>query len=221
MSPHCTSKIYIYPLIDPFTNEVRYIGKTCYLKQRLQRQCCEKSNTYRCHWIQSLMAQGKRPIQEILEELEPDADWQTSERKWIAYGRAQGWRLTNSTDGGDGVLNLSGESKERMLKTWKGRKHRPESLAKMSAASSAHRASAETRVKMSKAHTGREITPEWRENLSQAVRKLTDDQVRDIRKMLKEGYTQKVIAAKYGVHKGTISHIYRNKFYTDVPDMPD
>src|ERR1700675_4430931 len=123
--------IYIYVLIDPFTNEKRYIGKTIRLRDRLLNQCNEKSDTYRCHWIQSVIAKGLRPIQEILEEMPDGTDWQERERYWIAEARRQGWPLTNCTDGGDGVLNISGESADRMKRTWIGRKHKPESIEKM------------------------------------------------------------------------------------------
>ncbi len=208
--------IYIYALRDPFTDEIRYIGKSIRPRERLANQCNEKSNTHRCHWIQSVLARGSKPIQEILEVLPDDANWQDIEKKWIAYGRSAGWNLTNSTDGGDGVLNISGESKERMIKTWKGRKHRPESLLKIGQASKGRKFSEETLKRKSEKMKGRIISSEHRAKLSSAIRKLTGDQVKEIRHLLASGVKQYEIAQLYGVNKGTISNIHRKKFYNDV-----
>lgn len=211
-------KVYIYALVDPFTDEIRYIGKSVRPRERLTNQCNERSNTHRCHWIQSVMAKGKRPIQIILEELPADADWQAAEKRWIAHGREQGWPLTNGTDGGDGVPGLSGESKERMLKTWTGRKHKPESLLKIGAASRQRKHTPEWSQLMHEKMKGRVFSPDHLSKISRSLRKLTDDQVREIRKLLLQGALQKELAVVYGVDKGTISNIKRKVSYADVPD---
>ncbi|KKL54801.1 hypothetical protein LCGC14_2261760, partial [marine sediment metagenome] len=115
--------IYIYALIDPFTKEIRYIGKSIKPKERLINQCNEYSPTWRTNWIQSIFKQGKRPEMSILQALEDNEDWQDAERKWIKKGREMGWRLTNCTDGGDGLVNPSEEVRQKIIKTWIGRKH--------------------------------------------------------------------------------------------------
>lgn len=205
--------IYIYALKDPFTDEIRYIGKSVRPKERLTNQCNEHSDTYRCHWIQSVIKQGKKPVQIILEELLPDSDWQKSEREWIAYGRSQGWPLTNTTDGGDGVPGLSGESKERMLKTWLGRKHKPESLLKIGSASKGRKHTPEWSMLMHEKMKGREFSADTRSKISASVSKLTDTQVQEILELLKQKISQYVIADRYGVHQTTISNINCGKFY--------
>lgn len=93
--------VYIYALIDPRTNEVRYIGKTTDPKGRLYEHT-KKSDlaTHKAHWINQLRAEGLRPRMEILEETTA-AKWEKRERHWIAYGKAQGWRLTNIRAGGN------------------------------------------------------------------------------------------------------------------------
>lgn len=207
--------IYIYALKDPFTDEIRYIGKTINLKRRLSNECRETAKSYRCHWIQSIISRGKKPIQVILETLEPDADWQAAEKKWIAYGRAQGWPLTNTTEGGDGVPGISGESKERMLKAWKGRKHKPESLVKIGLASKGRYQSEETKRKRSEALKGRQFSDETRSKISANVSKLTDVQIEQIRDLLSNKVSQRVIAKMFGVHQTTISNINRGKCYVD------
>ena len=62
-------KYTIYKLIDPITNEIRYIGLTFNeLKQRLKSHCSEKSKSHKSNWIQSLRNKGLRPIIESIED---------------------------------------------------------------------------------------------------------------------------------------------------------
>ena len=196
--------VFIYALIDPFTFRIRYIGKTDNLKRRLANQLNETSNTYRCHWLQSLKSKGKKPIQAVLQEVSESENWQEIEKKWIRIAKKYGWPLVNCTDGGDGVTNLSGESKERMLLTWKGRKHKPETLLKLSASSRGRVKPEKSKDIVSQKMKGRKI--EWADKLQTALRKFDEATVFLVLEDLK---TMKVIdvAAKYGVHRTTISKI--------------
>lgn len=197
--------VFIYALIDPFTFKVRYIGKSIRPKERLMNQLNENSKTYRTHWIKYLKSRGKRPIQVILQELKDEENWQEAERKWIRIARKHGWNLVNCTDGGDGVINLSGESKERLLKTWKGRKHKPESIEKMRIRSSQQVRSESSKVKLSLKMKGRKI--EWREKLKNAVRKFSDQDIIDVQSALKMGIKVIDLAKRYNVHRTTITKI--------------
>ncbi len=47
-------------------------------------------------------------------------------------------------------------------------------------------------------------------------RKLSDSQVKDIRKAVSNGVLQKTLAIKYNVVKSTISGVVNNKYYTEV-----
>ena len=196
--------VFIYALIDPFTFKVRYIGKTINLKQRFRTQMNERSNTHRCNWIISLASKGKKPTQVVLQELKPDEDWQAAEMKWIAIAKKYGWDLVNGTDGGDGVTNVSGDGKLRMLETWKGRKHKPETLVKLSKASKGRVKPEISKDILSKKMMGRKI--EWADKLQIAVRKFDDNLLSQV---LKDLETMKGIdvAKKYGVHRTTISKI--------------
>lgn len=203
--------VFIYGLIDPFTFKVRYIGKTINLKQRFDRQMNERSNTHRCHWIQSLRKKGKKPTQVVLQQLNDDEDWQAAEIKWIAIAKKYGWDLVNGTDGGDGVLNVSGEGRARMLATWKGRKHKPETLLKLSASSKGRVKPEKAKDIVSQKMKGRKI--EWADKLQVANRKFDDNLIGDVLDDLK---TMKVkdVAEKYGVHRTTISKIKLGAYKT-------
>jgi hypothetical protein len=205
------SMIYIYSLIDPFTNKIRYIGKSTRPKERLRNHCNEKANSWRNHWIRSVISKGGQPQLSILETLADDADWQSIEIGWIKRGRDAGWPLTNCTDGGDGVTNLCGESKERMLRTWKGRKHKPETLIKLSISSKGRRKTDDAKKAMSVKMKGRKIT--WTDKISKANKKLNESQIMEVRQLLKDKVSQYTIADMFGVHQGTISNIKRGKFY--------
>lgn len=204
--------IYIYGLLDPFTFKVRYIGKSIRPKQRLTNQCNEKSKTHRCNWIQNILRCGRKPIQIILQELDDKDDWQKVERRWIFVAKKYGWSLVNTTDGGDGVLNLSGESKMKMIATWKGRKHKPESIEKMRKANIGRKYSFSTSKKHSLQMKKRKIT--WADKLQKANRKFTDEQLININKELKNGMSVIELALKYNVHRTTISKIKAGTYKT-------
>lgn len=157
-----------------------------------------------------------KPGMVILEEIDLNTDWQEVERQWIAHGRSVGWRLTNCTDGGDGVVNLPPEIKERMAKVWIGRKHKPESLLKIGIASKGRKASPERKEKMRLMYIGRTFTPEWLAKIAKATSKLSDNQIMEIRWLMAKGVSQYAIADMYGVHQGTISNIKRRLCYQGV-----
>ncbi len=97
--------IQIYVLIDPRTNEVKYIGKT---KQPINRRFRHHIHRGRrfpnmnrvSSWIANVLADGLIPEIFIIEKVDPKI-WEDSERFWIAYFRFIGSNLTNMTDGGE------------------------------------------------------------------------------------------------------------------------
>jgi hypothetical protein len=202
---------YIYALVDPFTREIRYIGKSIRPKERLTNECNERVDTHRSHWIQSLLSKGKRPEQIILEIVPPGRNWQERERYWIAEGKRRGWPLVNGTSGGDGVPDLCPEAKEKMLKTWTGRKHKPETLEKIGAASKGRTHNEEYKEMMRQLMREREFTPQHRKRLSDAVRKFTPELAEQIRQRIANGEKVKDIAAEYGAHRTTISKIKKGQ----------
>jgi len=95
-------------------------------------------------------------------------------------------------------------AKARIGEASKGRKHTDEAKAKMSEAGKERKASNETRAKISKANSG--------ENCYNA--KLTWKKVAEIRELYKQvDNTYQKIANKYGVSKGNIRDIIKNKIW--------
>ena len=96
-------KTFIYSLTDPITNQIRYVGKTVNLEQRLYNHINHaKTMKYKrhvCYWVNSLLKQGKLPIMTVLEEC--DINWQEREQYWIKQHKEN---LCNHTLGGEGRL---------------------------------------------------------------------------------------------------------------------
>lgn len=228
--------IYIYALIDPVTDRIRYIGKTDNPKRRFREHCKDKSRVHRSAWIKGLTSKGLEPIMEILETLPDDADWQYAERGWISFTKRIGCDLTNKTDGGEGVVNMSPESREKMRSTWIGRKHKPESIEKMISTKKGmydQIFTQEYREKMSKAMKGRVFSdatkqkmsesakknfqnPEARAKIASYRRKLTDDQVFEILDLLQTRVKQTEIAKQFNVSPDTIAGIKYGRYYAHV-----
>jgi hypothetical protein len=206
---------FIYGLVDPRTDEVRYIGKSDNPRSRLAAHLRDRSDNHRCHWLGELRSADLQPTLLILDEV-CAWGWQDVEVSWIAYGRDQGWPLTNGTDGGDGVVGLSASAKARIRAAWLGRKHRPETLLKIGAASRGRRHTPEHRARMSSLMRDRDFTPKHRQRIATSLRKLTDEQVGRIRLALARREKQSDIAACYGVDQGTISNIRLGTSYGDV-----
>ncbi len=159
----------IYGLTDPRTSEVRYVGLS---SKGMSRPRCHSfpfnlakdGKTHKANWIRGLMDAGLVYGILVLEEAASSDDLPAAERRWIAHGRAQGWPLTNLTDGGEGQLGLvhTAEAKAKISASLMGRpcptkgKHpSAETRAKMSASHKGHPVSAETRAKRSATQKGK------------------------------------------------------------------
>jgi len=114
-------KYYIYTLSDPIDGEVKYVGKTKDLKDRMWRHM-EPSNlknawTSKTKWILWLKKQGLKPIMDILDEGDAN-NINDLERYWISQIKTWGYRLKNDTSGGQGADYWKGKklSNEHKLK---------------------------------------------------------------------------------------------------------
>lgn len=96
---------YIYFLKDPRTGDVFYIGKSNAPKRRLsQHMQDENTNRQKARVIKSILQAGEHVILEVVEHVEY-SQWGIREMFWIAYGREQGWPLTNIEPGGERLPN--------------------------------------------------------------------------------------------------------------------
>jgi len=99
----------IYALKDPRTKLVRYVGWTRQsMVARLGEHIADSVSSQKTHkqkWILSMLSIGIKPTAEILQEGE-GAGWAEAEQYWIKRHRSSGAKLTNGTDGGDGIIGL-------------------------------------------------------------------------------------------------------------------
>ncbi len=177
---------YIYALIEPDTNTIRYIGKSDNPKKRLRIHLTEarKNNhiSHRVNWLRKLIQMGKKPRLIILEVCNVN-EWADCERKWIAKYRTDGVELVNNTDGGEGAVGYKhpivaiDKIVVAQIKSWADpTTHTRRSLAMRGIKKSGDmRKSVETRIKMSIAQRGKKNslgyvwTKEQRERLSKAL----------------------------------------------------
>lgn len=140
---------FIYVLLDPISNEVRYIGKSDNPKNRLAEHIKKSiyKSTYKNKWIQYLLKKSLKPVIEIIDEVRQE-DWSFWEKHYISLYKSWGFKLTNSAEGGNGgnlgdLVNkkiseklkgrvLSDEWKKNISKSHIGKKHTEDTINKMS-----------------------------------------------------------------------------------------
>lgn len=110
---------FIYALVDPRTDEIRYIGKAQgYLNSRLKGHIYEaksgKRVTHKLSWIRQLLDAGLAPVPKVVAQFVRGDTLANAEREWIARMRADGVRLVNATDGGEGMPNPSPETRAKL-----------------------------------------------------------------------------------------------------------
>ena len=153
----------IYGLLDPRTNELRYVGKTsAKLKKRFQQHIYfGKIRTKKTNWLKSLRETKQEPRLIVLQIVKLD-EWRIAEQSWIVFFRNLGSRLTNLTDGGDGRNGaiVTQEMRKRMSDAHKGKIISLEQREKMRQGLKGRVVSEETRKKISEAHKGRKISQE-------------------------------------------------------------
>lgn len=101
---------YIYVWFDPRDPEhIRYVGKTIDYKDRTRAEIYEAKKklykNYRASWIQSLLNINIKPEYKIIEICNIE-DYSQKEVYWIKHYRDLGHKLTNMTDGGEGIVGF-------------------------------------------------------------------------------------------------------------------
>jgi hypothetical protein len=142
--------VKIYALIDPVTNEIKYIGQThrkleTRLKEHIYDCIRRPRSSNKVKWINSLIVKNKLPSIELLEIVEEN-NLKYKESHWILESIKNGNMLTNSTEGGEFCTygsKLSSDVRKHMSKKAKerskgsnnvmwGKKHKESSKKKMS-----------------------------------------------------------------------------------------
>ncbi len=157
---------YIYGLVDPRSNKVRYVGVAASPYHRLYGHLHEHINnpeldTYKVRWIKKLIGLGTPPRMVILETL-PREGWEVREKWWIAhYRHIHGNALTNSTEGGEGWngMHHSEDTKKKCSEWQRGRKLTEEHRRNISLGLIGRPVSEQTREKRRVAMTGKKMPP--------------------------------------------------------------
>lgn len=169
--------IVIYALVDPFvkfdllTNEIRYVGKTGHFDDRIAAHLKgENCNPYKDRWVKKVQRQGLDPHIRVLERHLNEDNFQEREKFWIKFLRELGHRLTNLTDGGEGVVGykLTDEQKKKRSETLKNHPRRKEINAAISRAQMGRTLSDECKKKISESHFGKKHTDATKEKVRQA-----------------------------------------------------
>lgn len=105
-------KTFIYALIDPRNQQIKYIGKANNPKLRFNGHLreCLKTETLKNNWIKSLLNKGLKPIVEIIDEV-LESEWQFWERHYISLYKSWGFKLKNDPKcpGGDCGPTMKGK----------------------------------------------------------------------------------------------------------------
>lgn len=202
--------IYIYGLVDPNTNKIRYVGKTQNLDERFQahfRPSILKPRTRKNNWIKSLIWKNQKPRLVILE-MTTKENWQEREQYWIAHLRKLNYKLTNSTDGGEGMLNATEDLRRRLSLAHMGNTAR---LGK----SFPH--SEQSRKKIGDALRGKPKSYEHIRKLSgenSPHSKLTWEQVEEIRRKHKiDKIRNQDLSSSYKISPSQITGIIQNRYW--------
>lgn len=158
----------IYCLCDPITEQVRYVGKTVNLYDRIKKHYKKselKNKTHKNNWILSLIKNNFRAKVFVLEECDDLEQLNNAEIKWIKFYKESGSNLTNGTEGGTGG-KMSPESIEKIRNSKRGKKLSEEHKKRISEGNKGRQFSKETRQKIGNKHKGKIVSEETKIKLS-------------------------------------------------------
>jgi group I intron endonuclease len=158
----------IYCLCDPITEQIRYIGKTVNLYDRIKKHYKNselKNKTHKNMWILSLLKNNFRAKVLVLEECNNLEQLNNAEIKWIKFYKEIGSDLTNGTNGGTGG-KMSLESIEKMRNSKRGKKLSEEHKKQISEGNKGRQFSEETKRKIGNSNKGKIISEETKIKLS-------------------------------------------------------
>jgi hypothetical protein len=200
-------KIYIYILIDPETQQVRYVGKTKTPSRRYSQHIseCSKIKSYKNNWILSLKNKGIKPEMVVIDECNFD-NWIFLEQWYIELFKSWNFNLTNLTIGGEGVCGhtRSKELIEKISSKLRGQKRSEEVCSKISKAVKGRKYSDEIKKRASIAAKKRGISKENRLKMNQAKKDSTWKHSEESKKIISEKLKIIANARKYKNNRPTV-----------------
>ncbi len=151
---------FVYALLDPRTDRVRYVGYSYDPWERLHGhhghvQDMSRSVTHKNNWLRGLIDAGYEPRMVVIDRCLGPEDAKSSEVSWIEFYRSIGEPLTNMTVGGDGLSVVSPEIRSKISASLKGRKRTKKSVQKQFISRAGYRHSEGTKEKIRLAQAGR------------------------------------------------------------------
>ena len=116
---------FIYAMVDPNTDEVRYVGKADCVKTRYAthiREAKSGKDSHKCNWIRQLINKNLKPKLIVLEEVSQN-DWKAAEIHYIAEYKKLGHNLTNLANGGEGFETGYVQDHLFQMKKYLGKKY--------------------------------------------------------------------------------------------------
>jgi hypothetical protein len=133
------SKYIVYGLVDPRTDEIRYVGKSSSGLERPRwhgyPSALTKGRTHKQNWIRELVSEGLVYRIKVLEVVAAKEELADAEIKWIKYGHDEEWPLTNITAGGEGP-GMTRAHYANLSRLFKGKAVSPERRQRMLAVAS-------------------------------------------------------------------------------------
>jgi hypothetical protein len=176
-------KVFVYGLVDPRTEQVRYVGRSSSGIRRPRRHTAPselRGKSHKKNWLRQLLAEGFQPRVVVIESLGSPEELSARERYWIRWFRDAGAPLTNTTAGGEGSLGAkpSIETRQKMSEALKRRD--PEVRRQAALKIFGRKRSAESRAQMRLGQKRRREAPDYvpprlgREFPSATLRRLSE-----------------------------------------------
>jgi hypothetical protein len=147
---------FIYALTDPRPGDLHvYIGKADNPKKRYAQHSnkAHSDKTYKAAWLRSLVKNGLKPGLQIVAEV-PALEWENWETTFIRWYRALGWKVVNTTDGGDGISNPTAAVRAKLRSAKIGKRLCQEHRDNIGAAQTGKKRSAEARANIGAGKVG-------------------------------------------------------------------
>jgi hypothetical protein len=203
MSAVAEKPVSIYALVDPRTDQIKYIGKSVKPEKRFRDHVSPfymKAETHKNHWLRQLDREGLKPRLKILHEV-PAHIANEAEEAAIMVAKIFGDRLTNGTNGGDGGAITDPNAKARMGFR---QKHSDETRTQMSASAKRRCADPAEVERLRSISNG---TPPVHAGEKNSMAVLSDAQVKELRERHAAGESCVSLARAYGRNQANVTQI--------------